>query len=72
MNTPDFSMAAPFAMLAFMFMLFVWMVLITISQAKQKKWGQFAFAVGMDAFALMMVVDCIGIMVTGSAYGWFR
>lgn len=72
MNTPDFSMAAPFAMLAFMFMLLVWMVLITIGQAKQKNWGQFTFAVGMDMFALLMIIDCVGIMVTGSAYGWFR
>lgn len=72
MNTPDFSMAAPFAMLAFMFMLFTWMILITVGQFKRKAWLHFSFAAAMDVFAILMIIDCIGIMVTGSQFGWFR
>lgn len=70
--TPDMSMLVPFALLGFMISIFVLMIIITVGQAKQKKWGWLVVAIGTDAFALLMIIDCIGMMVTGSRFGWFR
>lgn len=72
MIAPDISTLIPFFLLAVMLGIIGMMVMVAIAQIKKERWMTFVICLSMIGMAVMMFIDCVGMLVTQSATGWFR